>query len=111
MQKYNRVVIRDIIRVNLDDLIMMLSAIESNLAYWNDGVLFACFTPTESEALAISELQGVIHFDRVFFTKHPTFTRTVKSTTNFEIPVINVQNSELYSELIKWLKSQPVWND
>lgn len=104
-------VIRDIIRVDLDDLIIMMSSTETNLAYWADGVLFACFSMAESESLAALELDGITYIERVIFAKHPIFTRTVKSTTNFEILAVNVQSSELYNDLIKWLKEQPIWNE
>lgn len=104
-------VIRDIIRVDVDDLIIMMSSTESNLAYWADGVLFACFSMTESESLATLELEGITYIEKVIFAKYPKFTRTIKSTTNFEILAVNIQSSELYSDLINWLKSQPIWND
>ena len=110
-QRYNRMVIRDIIRVDVDDLIVMMSSTEANLAYWADGVLFACFSMAESESLSTLELEGTTYIERVIFAKYPTFTRTIKSTTNFEILAVNVQSSELYNDLIQWLKSQPIWND
>lgn len=102
--------IRDVIRMELDDLITMMSGDASGLTYWADGVLFVAFSIDASESLAKKEIDGVTYIDRLIFTKYPGFSRTVKSTTNYEIPVVNVQNSNLFVKLISWLKTQPFWN-
>ena len=108
---YQKVYVRDIIRVDLDDFIAMMSSTESGIAYWADEVLFACYVITESNALAQKEISGITYLDKVVFTKYASFSRTIKSATNFEIPVVNVRRSGLYSELVKWLKGLPVWED
>ncbi|MBI1658061.1 MAG: hypothetical protein IS632_04720 [Thaumarchaeota archaeon] len=109
--EYQSVHVRDIIRVDLDDFIAMMSATEASLAYWTDGVLFACYAMTESEALAEKEIAGTTYLDKIIFAKYPAFSRTIKSATNFEIPVVNVGRSGMYSRLIAWLKGLPAWND
>ena len=109
--EYQSVRVRDIIRVDLDDFITMMSATEASLAYWADGVLFACYAMTESEALAEKEIAGTTYLDKIIFAKHPTFSKTVKSATNFEIPAVNVSRSDMYSRLMVWLKGLPAWND
>jgi hypothetical protein len=110
-EEYRSVRVRDVIRVELDDFIVMMSATESSLAYWADGVLFACYAMTESEELAKNEIAGTTYIDKVIFAKYPAFSRTVKSATNFEIPVVNVGRSGMYYKLIAWLKGLPAWND
>ena len=110
MDKYHLIHIRDIIKVDLDDFIIMMSATESNIAYWADGVLFACFSMTESEELAKKEIAGETYIERVVFSKNKLFSRTIKSATNFELPVVNVQKSVLYGSLIKWIKNQQIWD-
>ena len=45
------------VKLNLDDLIGMMSSLESANAYWVDGVLFASFAMTESEELAKKEMK------------------------------------------------------
>ena len=49
---YEKIFVRDLIKLSLDDLIGMMSSLESANAYWIDGVLFASFAMTESEELA-----------------------------------------------------------
>lgn len=110
-QEYKTVYIRDVIPMDLDDLITMMSGDGAGLAYWADGVLFVAFSTDASESMARKEIEGITYLDRLIFTKHPRFSRTVKSTTNFEIPVVNVQNSNFFGKLIRWIKSQPFWND
>ncbi len=109
-EPYTRVHVRDTIKLTLDDLISMMSTLESGIAYWADGVLFASFAMTDSEELAKKEILGETYIDKVIFAKQVDFSRTVKSSTNLEIGVINVQKSHLYYSLIKWLKEQPIWN-
>ena len=48
---------------------------------------------------------------RRFFAVYENYTKTVKSSTNLEIGVLNMQKSKLYQDLIKWLKQQPIWNE
>ena len=110
-KEYSTVYIRDVIKVDQDDLITMMSSTESGLAYWADGVLFACFSMTESEELAKKELAGTVYMEKVIFAKHEKVSKTIKSATNFEIPVVNVQNSSMYKKLIEWIKCQSIWDD
>lgn len=109
--EYDKVHVRDVMRTDLDDFIAMMSYTEAGLAYWADGVLFACFAMTDSEALAQKEMAGTTYIEKVVFAKHPKFTRTVKSAANFEIPAVNVGRSKLYAGLISWLKDHPTWRD
>jgi hypothetical protein len=111
LEPYKTIRIRDIIKMNLDDLVNMISTLESSYAYWADGALFVSFAMNESEELAKKELQGETYFDKVIFTKYDKYTKTAKSSTNVEINVLNVQKSHLYRDLISWLKKQPMWNE
>ena len=103
--------VRDVVRVDLDDFIVMMSGTESGLASWADGALFMCYMITESEELTKMEMSGVMYMERIIFAQHAEFSRTVKSTDNFEIPVVNVETSKLYSDIVQWLKTLPVWNN
>ncbi len=109
-EPYSRVHVRDVIKLTLDDLITMMSTLESGTAYWADGVLFASFAMTDSEELAKKEIGGETYVDKIIFTRHERFSKTIKSSTNLEIGVLNVQKSGLYRDLIAWLKLQPIWN-
>lgn len=110
-EPYSKVHVRDLIRLTLDDLITMMSTLEPGIAYWADGVLFASFAMTDSEELAKKEIVGETYVDKVVFTKHEKFSRTVKSSTNLEIGVLNVQRSRLYRDLTAWIRQQPAWNE
>jgi hypothetical protein len=86
---YDKIYVRDMIKLSLDDLIGMMSSLEAANAYWVDGVLFASFA----------------------FAVYENYTKTVKSSTNLEIGVLNMQKSRLYQDLIEWLKTQSIWNE
>ncbi len=105
-EPYSKVHVRDVIRLDLDDLITMMSTLESGLAYWADGILFASFAMTDSEELAKKEIVGETYVDKIVFTVHEKFSKTIKSSTNLEIGVLNVQHSNLYRGLAAWLKRQ-----
>jgi len=108
---YERIFVRDIVKLSLDDLIGMMSSLESANAYWVDGVLFASFAMTESEELAKKEMHDEMYLDKIIFAKYEKHTKTVKSSTNLEIGVLSMQKSKLYRDLISWLKIQPIWNE
>ncbi|QUC65478.1 hypothetical protein NsoK4_04340 [Nitrosopumilus sp. K4] len=110
-QPYKTIYVRDMIKMTLDDLLNMMSTLESGNAYWVDGVLFASFAMTDSEELAKKEIQGETYLDKIIFAKYEDYTKTIKSSTNLEINILNVQKSQLYRDLIKWLKQQPIWKD
>lgn len=108
-EPYSRVHVRDVLKLELDDLISMISSLEPVNAYWCDGVLFAVFAVAESDELARKEISGETYVDRIVFAKHAGFTRTVKSSTNVEIGVVNVSGSGTYRSMVSWLKGQPAW--
>jgi len=108
---YEKIYVRDMIKLNLDDLIGMMSSLEAANAYWTDGVLFASFAMTESEELAKKEMQNEMFLDKIIFAVYENYTKTVKSSTNLEIGVLNMEKSKLYQDLITWLKTQPIWNE
>ena len=108
---YDKIHVRDMIKLDLDDLIGMMSSLEAAHAYWADGVLFASFAMTESEELAKKEMQDEMYLDKIIFAVYESHTKTVKSTTNLEIRVLNMQKSSLYRDLVAWLKTQPIWNE
>jgi hypothetical protein len=110
-EPYKTIHIRDIIKMSLDDLVSLVSTLESASAYWADGALFVSFTINESEELGKKEIQGETYLDKIIFTKYDKYTKTVKSSTNVEINILNVQKSHLYRDLVSWLKKQPMWND
>ena len=106
---YSTIHVRDLIKMNLDDLISMIASLESANAYWAEGVLFVSFSISESDELGKKEMQGETYLDRVIFCRYEKYTKTAKSSTNVEVNVVNVQTSRLYNDLILWLKKQPVW--
>ncbi|HJM25700.1 MAG TPA: hypothetical protein QF518_04065 [Nitrosopumilus sp.] len=108
---YEKIYVRDMIKLSLDDLIGMMSSLDSANAYWVDGVLFASFAMTESEELAKKEMQDQMYLDKIVFAVYEKYSKTVKSSTNLEIGVLNMQKSKLYKDLIKWLKVQSIWNE
>jgi len=108
---YERIFVRDMIKLSIDDLIVTMSSLEAANAYWVDQVLFASFAMTESEELAKKEMQNEMYLDKIIFAKYEKYTKTVKSSTNLEIGVLNMEKSKLYKNLIAWLKTQSVWNE
>ena len=66
---------------------------------------------TESEELAKKEMQNEMFLDKIIFAVYENYTKTVKSSTNLEIGVLNMQKSKLYKDLIAWLKTQVIWNE
>ena len=81
------------------------------MPYWVDGVLFASFAMTESEELAKKEMQDEMYLDKIIFAIHENYSKTVKSSTNLEVGVLNMSKSKLYRELIAWLKKQEIWSE
>jgi len=110
-EPYKTVKVRDVVKMSLDDLVNLVSTLESSNAYWADGALFVSFVMTESEELAKKEIQGETYLDRIMFTKYEKYTKTVKSSENIVINILNVQTSGIYRDLVSWLKQQPIWKD
>ena len=108
---YDRIFVRDIVKLSLDGLVDMMSSLEAANAYWVDGVLFASFAMTESEELAKKEMQNEMYLDKIIFAKYEIHTKTVKSSTNLEVCVLNMQKSKLYRDLISWVKTQSIWDE
>lgn len=110
-EPYKAVHVRDLIRMDLDDLINTISTLESANAYWAGGVLFVSFSISESDELGKKEIYGETYLDKIMFTRYDKYTKTARSTTNVVINVVNVHRSRLYQELTSWLKNQSEWNE
>lgn len=108
---YDTIIIRNMIKLNTDDLLNMVYALDIEDVYWVDGVLFVSFETTISEELAKKEIEGQTYLEKVIFAKQSQYTKTIKSSSNIEINVFNVRNSKLYRDLIAWIKTQPIWNE
>lgn len=106
---YERIYVRDVIRVSQDDLVAMMSTLEAASGYWVDGVLLASFAMSESEELAKKEMQDEMYLDKIVFCRCDRYSRTVKSSTNLEIGVLDMSGSRLYREMVAWLKTLPAW--
>lgn len=110
-EPYKAIYVRDLIRMDLDDLINTISTLESANAYWVGGVLFVSFSISESDELGKKEIGGETYLDKIMFTRYDKYTKTARSSTNVVINIVNVQRSRLYQELVSWLKKQPEWNE
>jgi hypothetical protein len=110
-EPYKTIRVREMIKMSIDDLVSLISTLESANAYWADGVIFVSFAITESDELGKKEIEGETYLDRIMFARYDKYTKTAKSSTNVEINVLNVQKSHLYRDLVSWLKKQPVWNE
>ena len=62
---YEQIFVRDMIKLSLDDLVLMMSSLEASTAYWVDQVLFASFAMSESEELAKKEMQNEMYLDKI----------------------------------------------
>ncbi len=56
-------------------------------------------------------MNNEMFLDKVVFAICENYSKTVKSSTNLEIGVLNMQKSSLYTDLIKWLKTQSIWTE
>ena len=56
-------------------------------------------------------MQDEMYLDKIIFAKYENYTKTVKSSTNLEVGVLNMQKSKLYRDLISWVKTQSIWNE
>ena len=92
---YDRIFVRDMVKLSLDDLIGMMSSLEASTAYWVDGVLFASFAMSESEELAKKEMQNEMFLDKIIFATYDKYTKTVKSSTNLEITGLSSAGSNV----------------
>ena len=63
---YTTIYVRDIIKMSLDDLLNMMSTLETGNGYWADGVLFASFSMTDSEELAKKRFKEKLILIRLF---------------------------------------------
>jgi len=76
---YERIFVRDMIKLSIDDLIVTMSSLEAANAYWVDQVLFASFAMTESEELAKKEMQNEMYLDKIIFAKYEKYTKKLSN--------------------------------
>jgi len=104
------IVILDYFEFSMDTLAQMFARIiQSGLplfAYWAADVLFV-YLPLSPDTNDLMEnyLKGRIFLSSVNFALMPKYTPSIK-VTGLEIPVLNVFQHPILSEVAKWLKLQ-----
>lgn len=102
------VVILDYFQFSRDALDQMFARlIHSGLpvtAYWAEGLIFTYFpVAPETDDLMENYLEGRVFWSSVNFTLAPKYSPSIK-IGGLEIPVLDVSNHPVLSEVARWLK-------
>ncbi len=107
-----KIIIRQMIKEEYQDFVDSVVIPNNIPAKWCNGVLFAYWNSQRSEIIAKSEFDGTYVWELMEFTKCEKKPDTLKRKDGIvEIGVIDVSKKQLFIDLVKWLKKQPMWED
>lgn len=109
-QPWKKIVIHEIVKYALDDLVKLqsLGVEPGGLAdplLWVEGIVFSSSTMLETKDVIKEKLEGVVHWASVEWALMPEFKGVIIiKETNVKVPIINVGAHPIYKAVSKWLK-------
>ncbi len=77
---------------------------------WVEGVLFHFESTPKTPDIVRDQINGIIHWDVLNFTKMEKFQNEIKHPKHGAIlQILNNSTNTVTVEIIKWLKKQPLW--
>ena len=110
LEPIKQVIIQDIIHQDLDIFLHQCYAKTELRAKWVDGLIFS-LNVTSSYPDAYKDLiAGIRYYESLTFVKYPKYVKSVKwNGGNYELMLLDYSNNPRFTELAKWIKSQPIW--
>ena len=109
-QPWKKIVIHEIIKYTLDDLVKLQSlGVEpgglADALLWAGGIVFSSSTMFETKDVIKEKLEGVVHWSSVEWALMPEYKEVIIiKETNVKIPIINVSAHPIYTAVSEWLK-------
>ena len=111
-QPIKKIVIRQIIKDTYPDFVDSVVFANNIPARYCNGILFAFWATPRSEVIAKNEFEGIYVWELLEFTKCDKKPDKLKRKDGIiEMAVIDVSRKQLFVDLVKWLKTQPMWKD
>jgi hypothetical protein len=73
---------------------------------WSNGVLFSSFVLQPSPDVIKKQLEGIIHWSSLLFSKMEKYQPEIKRDKRIKIPIINVSNHTIFGPMSNWVKKQ-----
>jgi len=111
-EPWKRIVIHEIVRYALDNLIKVqsLGVQPGGLAeplLWADGIVFSRSTILETKEVIEEKIEGVVHWSSVEWAKMPEFKEVIViKETNVKVPIIDVSAHPIYKTVSRWLRER-----
>ena len=109
-EPWKRIVIHEIVRYALDNLIKVqsLGVEPGGLAeplLWADGIVFSRSTILETKEVLKEKIEGVVHWSSVEWAIMSEFKEVIViKETNVKVPIIDVSAHPIYKTVSRWLR-------
>lgn len=112
IEPINEVIVNDLHQDSLDNFLYSYRCFGITTAIWVDGIIIQLVVNPKTKLFQKYDLIGKRLYEQIIFVKYPEYTKTVKSgKENYEIALRNYNNFPRFRELVKWIKSQPIWKE
>lgn len=108
-----KITIHEIIKNPYNDFLRLFSFPGNQVASrWIDGVLFHISHYPKTPEVVRDNVQGFVHWEVLNFTKLEVFQeQVIDEKTKRQLTIVNNTTNSTVSEVIVWLKKQPIWKD
>lgn len=72
---------------------------------WVNGLILEIAHFRDTDDIIKEKLKGIIHYSAISYAPQETFQPEFKVSGNIRIPVINVSDNRILTELATWLKA------
>jgi hypothetical protein len=73
---------------------------------WSNGVLFSSFFIQTSEEVVKQQLQGIVHWASLHFSRMEKYQQEIKRDNRIKIPILNVSNHAIFGPMSNWIKKR-----
>ena len=103
---YTAVVLRSILKLNLNDLILRIHEIETNIVSWSDGIVFIYMDISKSEMNSEREFKGVKTLEEVLYAELPEYKNIIKNELNMACHVVDMSDDPLIAGITEYIKKR-----
>ena len=109
-----KIIIKNLVHENLDNLLYECYVHKFNEVFWVDGMMLLTrkFIFGAGKKEYENMIEGVQYFEKITFVKLPKCVPSLKwkDGVDYDLKLLNYNNNSKFRELAKWIKTQPIWN-
>lgn len=106
-----QVIIHELVQEDLDNFMHYCVVNDHHSAYWNNGMIIDIARYPWTDFTIVKTFSDIELYMKLIFVKYPKYSRKINwSEGVYELNLLDKSNSSKFTDITKWIKTQPIWN-